>query len=152
MLACRLAQDPNIRVALVEAGGPDDTPEIKMPVAFPQLFKTKYDWDRASEPEPGLANRRIYLPRGKTHWRKFCDQRHDLHPRKRSRFRWLGLLHYTPARPFQVIPLLSSLPRRAAFFRWARFKLGCAIYAHRQEIGTANMRSPKGRGGKTATP
>ena len=53
--------------ALVEAGGPDDAPEIHMPVAFPQLFKTKYDWDfRESEPEPGLANRRIYLPRGKT--------------------------------------------------------------------------------------
>jgi choline dehydrogenase-like flavoprotein len=37
-----------------------------MPVAFPQLFKTKYDWDFASEPEPGLAERRIYLPRGRT--------------------------------------------------------------------------------------
>ena len=53
-------------MALVEAGGPDDAPEIKMPVAFPQLFKTKYDWDFATEPEPGLARRRIYLPRGKT--------------------------------------------------------------------------------------
>ena len=66
MLAARLSQDPNVRVALVEAGGPDDAPEIKMPVAFPQLFKTKYDWDFATEPEPGLARRRIYLPRGKT--------------------------------------------------------------------------------------
>ena len=53
-------------MALLEAGGPDDAPEINMPVAFPQLFKTKYDWDFASEPEPGLAERRIYLPRGKT--------------------------------------------------------------------------------------
>ena len=66
VLAARLSQDPKIRVALVEAGGPDDAPEISMPVAFPQLFKTKYDWDFASEPEPGLGNRRIYLPRGKT--------------------------------------------------------------------------------------
>lgn len=66
VLAARLSQDPNIRVALVEAGGPDDAPEIHMPVAFPQLFKTKYDWDFASEPEAGLGNRRIYLPRGKT--------------------------------------------------------------------------------------
>jgi len=66
VLGSRLSQDPNIRVALVEAGGPDDAPEIQMPVAFPQLFKTKYDWDFASEPEPGLGNRRIYLPRGKT--------------------------------------------------------------------------------------
>jgi choline dehydrogenase-like flavoprotein len=66
VLASRLSQDPNVRVALVEAGGTDDAPEINMPVAFPQLFKTKYDWDFASEPEPGLRNRRIYLPRGKT--------------------------------------------------------------------------------------
>jgi choline dehydrogenase-like flavoprotein len=50
----------------VEAGGPDDAPEIAMPVTFPQLFKTQYDWDFASEPEQGLARRRIYLPRGKT--------------------------------------------------------------------------------------
>src|SRR5260370_768451 len=66
VLAARRSQDPKIRVALVEAGGPDDAPEISMPVAFPQLFKTKYDWDFTSEPEPGLGNRRIYLPRGKT--------------------------------------------------------------------------------------
>jgi choline dehydrogenase len=66
VLAARLSQDPNVRVALVEAGGPDDAPEIKMPIAFPQLFKTKYDWDFASEPEPGLGERRIYLPRGRT--------------------------------------------------------------------------------------
>jgi choline dehydrogenase-like flavoprotein len=66
VLAARLSQDPNVRVALVEAGGPDDAPEINMPVAFPQLFKTKYDWDFATEPEPALGERRIYLPRGKT--------------------------------------------------------------------------------------
>jgi choline dehydrogenase-like flavoprotein len=53
-------------VALLEAGGADDAPEIKMPVAFPQLFKTKYDWDFATEPEPGLGERRIYQPRGRT--------------------------------------------------------------------------------------
>ena len=66
VLAARLSQDPNIRVGLVEAGGPDNAPEISMPVAFPQLFKTKYDWDFTTEPEPSLGQRRIYLPRGKT--------------------------------------------------------------------------------------
>jgi choline dehydrogenase len=66
VLAMRLSQDPNVRVALLEAGGPDDAPEIRMPVAFPQLFKTKYDWDFATEPEQGLGERRIYLPRGRT--------------------------------------------------------------------------------------
>jgi choline dehydrogenase-like flavoprotein len=66
VLTARLSQDPGIRVALVEAGGPDDASEIAMPVAFPQLFKTKYDWDFATEPEQSLGQRRIYLPRGKT--------------------------------------------------------------------------------------
>jgi choline dehydrogenase len=66
VLAARLSQDPAVRVALLEAGGPDDAPEIDMPVAFSQLFKTKYDWDFATEPEPRLRERRIYLPRGRT--------------------------------------------------------------------------------------
>jgi choline dehydrogenase-like flavoprotein len=66
VLAARLSQDPAVRVALLEAGGPDDAPEIDMPVAFAQLFKTKYDWDFATEPEPRLRERRIYLPRGRT--------------------------------------------------------------------------------------
>jgi choline dehydrogenase-like flavoprotein len=66
VLAARLSEDPNVRVAPLEAGGPDDAPEISLPVAFPQLFKTNYDWDFATEPEPGLKDRRIYLPRGRT--------------------------------------------------------------------------------------
>ena len=66
VLAARLSQDPAVRVALLEAGGPDEAPEIDMPVAFAQLFKTKYDWDFATEPEPRLRERRIYLPRGRT--------------------------------------------------------------------------------------
>jgi choline dehydrogenase-like flavoprotein len=66
VLAARLSQDPGVKVALVEAGGRDDAPEIATPVAFPQLFKTQYDWDFASEPEQGLGRRRIYLPRGRT--------------------------------------------------------------------------------------
>ena len=37
-----------------------------MPVAFPQLFKPKYDWDFATEaPQPGLLRQRIYLPSGR---------------------------------------------------------------------------------------
>jgi choline dehydrogenase-like flavoprotein len=66
ILATHLSEDPNVRVALLEAGGSDDAPEISMPVAFPQLFKTSYDWDFATEPEQGLGNRRVYLPRGRT--------------------------------------------------------------------------------------
>jgi choline dehydrogenase len=43
VLAARLSQDPTIRVALPEEAGQDDAPEIGMPLAFSQLFKTKYD-------------------------------------------------------------------------------------------------------------
>jgi choline dehydrogenase len=66
VLAARLSEDPNVRVALLEAGGLDDAPEISLPIAFPQLFKTKYDWDFATEPEQRLGERRVYLPRGRT--------------------------------------------------------------------------------------
>ena len=65
VLAARLSEDPDVRVALVEAGGPDDAPEISVPIAFPTLFKTKFDWDFSSECEPALGRRRLYLPRGK---------------------------------------------------------------------------------------
>jgi choline dehydrogenase len=65
VLAARLSEDPAVRVALVEAGSSDDAPEIHVPVAFPQLFKTKFDWDFATEPEPALGRRRIYIPHGK---------------------------------------------------------------------------------------
>jgi choline dehydrogenase len=65
VLAARLTEDPDVRVALVEAGGPDSAPEIHIPLAFAQLFKTGVDWDYSSEPEPGLAGRRLYLPRGR---------------------------------------------------------------------------------------
>jgi alkylation response protein AidB-like acyl-CoA dehydrogenase len=35
VLAARLSEDPRVGVALLEAGGQDDAPEIDMPVAFP---------------------------------------------------------------------------------------------------------------------
>src|SRR5260221_5965401 len=66
VLAARLSEDSNVRVALLEAGGPDDAPEISLPVAFPHLFKTKYDWDFATQPQQSLWNRRTYLPLART--------------------------------------------------------------------------------------
>ncbi|MFE2263607.1 GMC family oxidoreductase [Streptomyces griseosporeus] len=65
VLAARLSQDPEVRVALIEAGGPDTAQEIHVPAAFPQLFKSALDWDLDSEPEPGIGDRRTYLPRGR---------------------------------------------------------------------------------------
>ena len=65
VVAARLSEDPNIKVALLEAGGSDDRPEISMPIAFPLLLKSSSDWDLLGEEEPGLRNRRLFLPRGK---------------------------------------------------------------------------------------
>jgi choline dehydrogenase len=65
VLAARLSEDPNVTVALLEAGGADTDDEIHIPAAFGALFKGSRDWDFTSEPEPGLRGRRAYLPRGK---------------------------------------------------------------------------------------
>ena len=65
VLAARLSEDPDVKVALLEAGGWDSRPEIEMPMAFPMLLKSSIDWDLFGEEEPGLGGRRLYLPRGK---------------------------------------------------------------------------------------
>ena len=65
VLAGRLSEDPNVRVTLIEAGGKGRHPNIAIPAAFAKQFKTKLDWDFATEPEPHCANRSLYIPRGK---------------------------------------------------------------------------------------
>ncbi|MGO7733199.1 choline dehydrogenase [Rhizobium leguminosarum] len=66
VLAARLSERSDIKVALVEAGAKDSVAEISMPLASMQLFKSKFDWDFESEPEPALEGRTLYIPRGKT--------------------------------------------------------------------------------------
>lgn len=66
VLAARLSQDPTVRVALIESGGPDRKPEIRIPAAFPKLFKTAYDWDFSTVKQPALGGRELYWPRGHT--------------------------------------------------------------------------------------
>ena len=65
VIAARLAEDADVRVLLIDAGGPDTAPEIDMPVALEQLWHGRYDWGFVSEPEPGLDGARLYLPRGR---------------------------------------------------------------------------------------
>jgi choline dehydrogenase len=65
VLASRLSEDPDVTVAVLEAGGGDRQAEIQTPIAFPATFKSGIDWDLLGEPEPGLDNRRLYLPRGR---------------------------------------------------------------------------------------
>ncbi|MEY4637253.1 MAG: hypothetical protein RJA55_3051 [Acidobacteriota bacterium] len=68
VLANRLSADPAARVLLLEAGGPvNDDPSVTTPGRWVSLMGSKYDWGYATEPEPGLQNRRIAFPRGKIH-------------------------------------------------------------------------------------
>ena len=66
VLANRLSEDPGNRVLLIEAGGRDRHPDIKIPAAFPNQFHGKFDWDFATEPEPAVDGRSLYIPRGKS--------------------------------------------------------------------------------------
>ena len=51
VLASRLSEDPDVKVLLLEAGGPDTAPEIRIPYAFPAVFKSGLDWDLLGEQE-----------------------------------------------------------------------------------------------------
>ncbi len=67
VLANRLSADPNVRVAIVEAGGKDDWIWFHIPVGY--LFaigNPRADWCFKTEPEAGLNGRALSYPRGKT--------------------------------------------------------------------------------------
>ena len=66
VLANRLTEDAGTRVCLIEAGGPDRSPLIHIPLALPWLMQhRKLNWRFWTVPQPGAANRPIYVPRGK---------------------------------------------------------------------------------------
>jgi len=65
VLANRLSEDPGVSVLLLEAGGSDRSLKIKIPAAFPEQFHTKLDWDFATEPEPAVDGRELFVPRGR---------------------------------------------------------------------------------------
>jgi choline dehydrogenase len=66
VLANRLTEDPSAKVTLIEAGGSDRDLKVRMPAAFADQFHTRLDWDFATEPEPAVDGRSLYVPRGKT--------------------------------------------------------------------------------------
>ncbi len=66
VLANRLSEDPAVQVVLIEAGGQDNHPFMKLPMAFMKLLDNdRVNWGYFSEPEPLAKDRRIPLPRGK---------------------------------------------------------------------------------------
>jgi len=65
VLAGRLSEDPDVDVLLIEAGGGDRHPNVRIPASFQKQFKSKRDWDFGTEPEPHCDGRSLYMPRGK---------------------------------------------------------------------------------------
>lgn len=64
-VAARLAENPEVRVLLIEAGGSDDHPEVMNPGRWPQNLGTERDWAFAAQPNPHLNGRAIPLNMGK---------------------------------------------------------------------------------------
>jgi len=66
VLAARLSEDPQVQVALLEAGPPDTSVLIHCPAGLALLARNgQANWGFQTEPQPGLNGRRGYQPRGK---------------------------------------------------------------------------------------
>jgi choline dehydrogenase len=65
VVAARLTEDPSVSVLLLEAGGEDDADEIRIPLAFSTLFKTRWDWSYETSSQKQLNGRRAFWPRMK---------------------------------------------------------------------------------------
>ncbi len=67
VLAARLTEDPTKRVLLLEAGPPDRSPWIHLPIGYGKtMWSARYNWCFHTDPEPNMNGRRVYWPRGRT--------------------------------------------------------------------------------------
>jgi choline dehydrogenase-like flavoprotein len=68
LLARRLSDNPATKVCLLEAGPPDTSPLIHMPLGIAVIlpFSKKLNWRFETEPQKQLGNRKLFWPRGKT--------------------------------------------------------------------------------------
>jgi choline dehydrogenase-like flavoprotein len=65
VIAGRLAENPDINVLLLEAGGSDDIPSITEASQWPSNLGSQRDWGFVSQPDPRLHGRCIPLSMGK---------------------------------------------------------------------------------------
>ncbi|MBC7637245.1 MAG: choline dehydrogenase [Acetobacteraceae bacterium] len=66
VLAARLSEDPNCRVVVLEAGGPDRNIWIHIPIGYGKtIVNPAVNWMYQTEPEAGVNNRSVFWPRGK---------------------------------------------------------------------------------------
>jgi choline dehydrogenase len=65
VLAHRLVENPGARVLLLEAGGPDENPNIHDPHGIFALWEAAEDWAYYTVPQEFCHNRQLHWPRGK---------------------------------------------------------------------------------------
>lgn len=66
VVAARLAEDPDVRVAVIEAGGPDSALQIRIPGANVATGSDpRFNWSYQTDPVPELDNRQLYWAQGK---------------------------------------------------------------------------------------
>ncbi|KAI6108023.1 hypothetical protein F5141DRAFT_1215776 [Pisolithus sp. B1] len=66
VLACRLTEDPRIRVLLIEAGSSGKAlVESRIPSAYKHLVRATHDYKLSTLPQPHAGNQKIYWPRAR---------------------------------------------------------------------------------------
>jgi choline dehydrogenase len=65
VLARRLAENPDVSVLLLEAGGSDDVPEVMEAGKWPMNLGSERDWSFQSQPNANLNGRSIHMAMGK---------------------------------------------------------------------------------------
>jgi choline dehydrogenase-like flavoprotein len=65
VIARRLAENPEVTVLLLEAGGSDEVPSVTEATQWPLNLGSERDWGFASEPDPRLHGRSIPFSMGK---------------------------------------------------------------------------------------
>jgi choline dehydrogenase len=65
VVARRLAENPDVNVLLLEAGGTDDVPRVMDPGQWFQNLGSERDWSLVGEPNPHLNGRSIFSNMGK---------------------------------------------------------------------------------------
>lgn len=65
VLAARLSEDPQTKVLVLEAGPPDEAPEIRIPASAASLKQGPYDWDYPTTVQEHAAGRSMRWTRGR---------------------------------------------------------------------------------------
>jgi choline dehydrogenase len=65
VVARRLAENPNVSVLLLEAGGSDEVPSVTEPARWVENLGSERDWKFVDQPNPHLKGRSMPLSMGK---------------------------------------------------------------------------------------